>query len=275
MITDTCVTLYEVGPRDGLQVLSHIVDRQVKVDLVRGLVDAGLTKIEVGSFVHPKLVPNMADSGDVFKEVKDLDAELGVLVPNNRGISRAKDAGATKFNIFYSPTNSFNIANHGKTYQEVVDHYYDSLWVTPKEDVRVYLSMAFNSNDDELHLAMKDAVALGSSVVLCDTDGQATPANISKGIAIAHSYTKSIALHLHSSADMMDNVEMAYKMGVREFDCSIGGMGGCPFVKGSMANLATEKMVQWCNERGIETGINLEALKPVLEIVKVIKGHVA
>ena len=265
------IKIYEVGPRDGIQIMPHIVGRHLKKDLIETLVNAGLTDIEVGSFVHPKLVPNMADSGKLFEEISYLSAHLGVLIPNHVGLDRAMAVGAEHYNIFYSPITSFNTANHGKSYNEVLSHYRSALMKISPNQVRVYLSMAFNANSKELEKAVKDGLELGSTIVLCDTDGTATEDQIYHAIRVTKNFTNDIALHLHSSHKMMSHVEMAYEQGVREFDCSIGGMGGCPFIEGSQANLATEVMVQWCNERGIETGVDLNALQPALDIVKKIK----
>ncbi len=266
------IEIYEVGPRDGLQAFSHTILLQDKVDLIKALVGAGLIDIEVGSLVHPKLVPSMADSDEVFKKVWHFDACLGLLVPNNKGIERAKKLGATYYNIFFSPMPSFNIANHGKTYQEVVDQYYISLDGIPKENIRVYLSMAFHSNKNEINKAMKDACNLGSTVVLCDTDGTATNEEVYHTIRRAKQHTDNIALHLHKSTKLFQHIATAYEMGVTQFDSSIGGMGGCPFVEGSESNLATEELVKWCNQMHIPCGVSLEDLDPALEIVKRIKA---
>lgn len=276
MIPNSSIKIYEVGPRDGIQIMPHVVGRKLKRELIESLVSAGLTDIEVGSFVHPKLVPNMADSDKLFEEISHLSAHMGVLIPNHKGLDRAMKVGAEHFNIFYSPISSFNTANHGKTYNEVLSHYRNSLTKVSPEQVRVYLSMAFSASRDELEKAVKDGLELGSTIVLCDTDGTASQDQIYTTVKITQKITKNIALHLHSSTRMMGHVEMAYEhLGIREFDCSIGGMGGCPFVEGSQANLATEVMVQWCDERGIHTGVDLNALQPALDIVKKIKSHPA
>ena len=267
------ISIYEVGPRDGIQIFKELIPMDVKVALITALAEGGLTNIEMGSFVHPKLVPNMADSDELFKQVAHLDVNLGVLVPNHRGIKRAISVGAINLNIFFSPINSFNLANHGKTYEEVVQHYYEALEGIAKENVRVYLSMAFHADKQQMDKAMKDATTLGCKVVLCDTDGTATNEQIYHSIRRAQVWTKQIALHLHNSSQMFQHITTAYALGVHEFDSSIGGMGGCPFVEGSMANLPTEDLVAWCDEQGITCNINLEDLEPALAIVKKIKDY--
>jgi len=265
------IRIYEVGPRDGLQVMQSIIPTDLKVKLINSLLFANIKNIEVGSFVHPKLVPNMADSAEVFTQIMGNDGDFGVLVPNNKGLERAKEVGAKKFNIFFSPIASFNKANHGKTYNQVVEQYYISLKDTPKENVRVYLSMSFHANRKQIRKAMEDALMLGDTVVLCDTDGQATSDQYYHTIRRALEHTDKLAIHLHESTKLMQNVATAYDMGIREFDCSIGGMGGCPFVEGSKTNLATEDLIQWCNEMDIPH--NVGDLSQALEIVSEIKNH--
>lgn len=263
------IRIYEVGPRDGIQVMQHIVDTDLKVKLIESLVKANLKDIEVGSFVHPKLVPNMADSAEVYEKISHLDGNFGVLVPNGKGLSRAQESGAKMFNVFFSPVASFNIANHGKTYDEVFEQYYIALKDIPRDRVRVYLSMSFHATKKQMHKAMKDALMLGDKVVLCDTDGKATSEQFYHTIRRALEHTDNVAIHLHQSTKLMQNVATAYDMGITEFDCSIGGMGGCPFVEGSKANLATEDLVQWCKERNIPCDVG--DLSQALEIVSKIK----
>jgi hydroxymethylglutaryl-CoA lyase len=110
--------------------------------------------------------------------------------------------------------------------------------------------------------------------VLCDTDGTANPVDVDSAVQLARNYTDplgNLAVHLHHSENVFDNLQAAYDAGVREFDSSIGGIGGCPFVKGAEANLATEELVMWCNRRGIDCGVKLRDLRPALKIIDRIK----
>jgi len=267
------VVIYEVGPRDGLQSLPNYVPRSDRIRLIRSLQKAGIRHIEAGSFVHPKWVPNMAESGKVFEAVKDLDCHLSVLVPNRKGVVRAQTVGAENFNIFFSPCEKFNRANYGRSYQEIVDGCKEAIQGIPRENVRAYLSMAFNG-DDALPNAIRQALLLAHTVVLCDTDGTATPVDVDSAVQLARNYTDTLgnlAVHLHHSENVFDNLQAAYDAGVREFDSSIGGIGGCPFVKGAEANLATEELVIWCNGRNIDCGVKLRDLKPALKIIDRIK----
>ena len=268
----TKVTIFEVGPRDGIQALSHAVSYDDKVELIKALAKSGLTYIEVGAFVHPKLVPNMADSDAVYAAVQGLSSNLSVLVPNKRGIDRAKSVGANLFNIFYSPNEVFNMSNYGRDMNTIVEDYKVALEGIDPNSVRVYLSMSFGCPDEDLAKAMEIAVEFGNKVVLCDTAGIATPVMIKKGYDIAKQYTDNIALHLHHGPYLMQNVDIAIDLGIREFDTSIGGLGGCPFIPGSGANLATEVFVKWCESRGIDCGVNSKDLKDAIKLATWIRN---
>ena len=269
---DELITVFEVGPRDGIQALKHHVSYDDKIDLIKQLVKSGITNIEVGAFVHPKLVPNMAESDAVYAAVQKLPANLSVLVPNKRGVDRAKSVGADLLNIFYSPNDVFNVANYGRELDAIIAEYKTALEGIQARNVRVYISMAFGGPPDDLDNAVQTAMQFGEKVVLCDTDGIATPEMIKEGLEIAYRTTDCIALHLHHGPFLFDNVQAAIDHGVKEFDTSIGGLGGCPFIPGSEANLATEDFVAWCNERDIECGIESQSLKEAVRIAGWIKN---
>jgi len=116
------IRIFEVGPRDGLQNLPHVPSTQDKIELIKLLRDAGLTRIEIASFVHPKAVPNMADAEEVCAAFEDITG-FSVLVPNKRGLDRAIASGMTQFNIFYSPMDSFNVANYGLKQEQILANY--------------------------------------------------------------------------------------------------------------------------------------------------------
>lgn len=273
-------SIYEVSPRDGLQNLDHIVPTTTKVSLIDYLVEAGLKRIEVGSFVHPKLVPNMADSDEIYSHVaaKHRDCELGVLVPNKRGMKRARSIGVRKINIFMSPSESFNNRNHNDTTYGVYQKYKEVLVNTPKSDVRVYLSCVFGCpmtdyiSQDDMIRSLEWADEFGDTIVLSDTAGKATPNSIKSLILLTRSMGVSakIALHLHHGEDvspMHDKLDMAYDMGIRDFDSSVCGLGGCPFVDGSHGNLATEDLINWAENRGLRSSIDRERLDSVISFV--------
>ena len=273
--------IYEVGPRDGLQGRNTITPTADKMELIDNIVKAGIDKIEVGSLVHPLLVPNMADSDVVYSQAASQhpNCELGVLIPNNKGMKRAKALGVQKYNIFMSPSESFNKNNHNDSSQGVFRKYLDALKGIRRRDVRVYLSCIFGCpmdgeiEEEALIKSLERADYFGKKIVLSDTAGLATPDSIQSVIQLANDIgvSANMALHLHhdgSKESMGEKLDMAYSMGVREFDSSIGGLGGCPFVTNSGGNLATEELVEWGEKGGLNTSVNLDGLKEAMNFVR-------
>ena len=266
-------TIYEVGPRDGLQNAEFDVTATQKVDLIHHLEGVGFSGIEATAFVHPKLVPKMADASEVFAAVGD----HAVLVPNQRGLNRAREAGATKFNIFYSPSEAFNERNLGTDRATAVSNYRQMLRGIPKENIRVYLSCFFGCpfegeiSESVQRECVEEASSLGSTVVLCDTVGVANPVDISEAVNHRHASCGDLALHLHHRKGRADHalslVSAAVEGGITQIDASIGGLGGCPFMPGSGGNLATEKLVMWADVHGLDCGIGVEELDPAVRWV--------
>lgn len=268
------VTVYEVGPRDGLQNLKQFIPTKIKKDLIDELYKAGLTHIEETSFAHPKYVPQMADAEKVF-------TKGSVLVMNQRGLERALSVGAEKINIVFSPCEKFNMKNFGKTRSELITMYYTMLNGIPKENIRVYISMAFGSpysgvvTPNMMKICIKDAKILGNTVVFSDTIGVATKEEVSLWADIAKENNIKSAIHIHHNGDeqkALRTVRDALFEGITEIDSSIGGLGGCPFVKESGANLSTETLVRHLNAWGFDCGIEEMNLKPALKIVREIKN---
>ena len=255
-------SIYEVGPRDGLQNLGHTISIDDRVKLIESLTDAGLRDIEFGSFVHPKRVPTMAGAGELYQRCADIDANLSALIPNRKGMQDAQDAGVERFNVFFSPNEDFNIRNLGCYQDEAIEAYSQMLLGIPSSQIRVYLSMAFSGNAlPALEESIESAECLGDTVVLCDTDGYASPDSIKQVLSLSQGHT---ALHLHHSNDklqMFENITVAYESGIREFDTSIAGLGGCPFVKGSRGNLGTGELIAWAEQEGLDCGISLKDIQ--------------
>jgi len=267
------VKIYEVGPRDGLQALSHFVDTATKIELINTLYTAGLNDIEETSFAHPRLVPQMADAEDVF-------SGGSVLVMNKRGYERAKSVGAKKINIVFSPCEEFNKRNLGKTRDELYEEYSSFMGEVDKEDVRVYLSMAFGSpyggavNFDLMKECIDDAKMFGNTVVFADTVGVGSTEEVAIYANMALEVNMTPALHLHHTGDEERAIDLVYagiNHGIREFDSSIGGLGGCPFAEESGANLSTETLVRYLNGWGCDTGIHQDDLIAALRIVSDIR----
>lgn len=263
------VDIYEVGPRDGLQSLSHVVPTKKRRELINALYNAGIEHIEEVSFVHPKILPQMADAEEVFT------GKGSALVLNQRGFDRAMAAGAELVNIVLSPCEAFNMRNMGKRHGELMLTYRQMLNGYPKDKVRVYISMAFGSPDSgaferkHLNLMVRDAKMFGNTVVFADTVGAATSAEIGMVADLALEHDMVPALHLHHRGDEsrpLSLIRAGLLAGIRQFDSSIGGLGGCPFAEGSGANLATETLVRHLHAWGFETGIDERGLQAAKQL---------
>jgi hydroxymethylglutaryl-CoA lyase len=250
------VSVYEVGPRDGIQGLEQPVKTETKIQLINALYNAGLENIEETSFAHPRLVPQMADAEDVFQKGS-------VLVMNKRGYDRAMSVGAEKINIVFSPCETFNMNNMGKTRSEIV-LMYKTFMKIPKENVRVYISMAFGSpySGAVAPMVMKncinDAKMFGDTVVFADTVGNGSHNEVALWAEMAIMKGIKPALHLHHKGNeekALSLVKTGLINGIKEFDSSIGGLGGCPFTENSGSNLSTETLVRHLNAWGFDCGL--------------------
>jgi hydroxymethylglutaryl-CoA lyase len=250
------VSVYEVGPRDGIQGLEQPVKTETKIQLINALYNAGLENIEETSFAHPRLVPQMADAEDVFQKGS-------VLVMNKRGYDRAMSVGAEKINIVFSPCETFNMNNMGKTRSEIV-LMYKTFMKIPKENVRVYISMAFGSpySGAVAPMVMKncinDAKMFGDTVVFADTVGNGSHNEVALWAEMAIMKGMKPALHLHHKGNeekALSLVKTGLINGIKEFDSSIGGLGGCPFTENSGSNLSTETLVRHLNAWGFDCGL--------------------
>tara|TARA_R100001463_G_scaffold88622_1_gene143378 strand:+ start:3082 stop:3954 length:873 start_codon:yes stop_codon:yes gene_type:complete len=271
------LNIYEVGPRDGLQNSKFKVSTSDKITMIEELYYAGFKNIEATSFVHPKRVPNLADAEEVFSQTKEL-GNLGVLIPNQKGFDRAKKVGAKKLNVFFSPSNEFNIRNLGKKLDEVYDNIKTMLSDTNREDVRAYVSCAFGCPfeglpaEHELKDAITKASDIAETVVLCDTIGSAYPTKIAKALELTRNIDSKIAMHFHEKKiggnNILNNVKSSLDLGVTSFDSSINGLGGCPFIPTSGSNLSTNQLVSWAHDNDYETGINLKKMTHVSRFVR-------
>jgi hydroxymethylglutaryl-CoA lyase len=266
------VTIYEVGPRDGLQNESAVVPVAVKAEFVRRLAAAGLRVIETTSFVRPDRVPQLADAEELLAALPR-DPGRPVLVPNLRGLDRALAAGVTEIAIFASATETFARRNLDRSVDESLDMFApvveraraEGLWV------RGYLSMVCGDPwEGDVPIEQVVAVArrlvdLGcSELSLGDTIGVGTPGQVTAlvGAAVAAGIdVERIAVHFHDTyGQALANTLAALRAGVTTVDASAGGLGGCPFARSATGNLATEDLVWMLDGLGIETGVDLTAL---------------
>ena len=263
-------TVYEVGPRDGLQSIPKFIPSAAKFDLISHLYTAGIENIEEVSFAHPKLLPQMADAEEVFT------GRGAGLVMNRRGYDRAVAANVEKINLVFSACDVFNKKNLGKTRSETIEEYFTFINDVPRENVRVYISMAFGSPDSRVeHKLIRECVqvakALGSTVVFADTIGVGNQKDVRAFAKMAYEEDVTPALHLHHKGDesrALSLVRSGLKYGIRQFDSSIGGLGGCPFTQGSGANLSTESLVRHLNVWGVNCGLEEKSLKNALVLAK-------
>jgi len=271
--------IYEVGPRDGLQNIPESVPTDEKIAFIRKLREAGLQNIEVTSFAHPKYVPQMADAEEVF------DGEGAVLVMNEKGMERALKINAKKFNIVISPSEEFNKRNLNCNRKHALVRYMNMLEGINKNDVRVYISVAFGCPYEgqiayaDLHRCMREASLLGNTVVLCDTVGVANYKDIIEAAEIGKKLQLRLGLHLHQKKSRIQHslllVRAALENGYKEIDSSMGGLGGCPFIKGSGGNLPTETLVKWANLMGYDCGIKPDDITDAFRYAMKIKHNYA
>lgn len=271
------VRIHEVGARDGLQNEKAVVPTEIKAEFIRRLAAAGLTTVEATSFVHPKWVPQLADSEQLFPLVRDLaedgEVKLPVLVPNDRGLDRALALGARSVAVFVSATESFAKANLNRTMAQalamsepVVARARDQ-----KVHVRGYLSMCFGDPWEgpvpiaQVVRTAKALLDMGcDELSLGDTIGAATPGHVLSLLAELNEEgvpTDRIGVHFHDTyGQALSNTLAALQHGVRTVDASAGGLGGCPYAKSATGNLATEDLVWMLDGLGIETGVDLGLL---------------
>ena len=267
------VTVYEVGPRDGLQNESAIVPVEAKAEFVRRLVAAGLPVVEATSFVHPRWVPQLADAADLMGLLGEQGRDLPVLVPNERGLDRALELGLRHVAIFGSATETFAQKNLNRSLDEqfamfepVVRRARDA-----GLDVRAYVSMCFG-DPWEGAVPVEQVVATGRRLLdlgagqlsLGDTIGVGTAGHVKALLAAfaeAGTPTERLAMHFHDTyGQALANAYAALECGITTFDASAGGLGGCPYAKSATGNLATEDLVWMLTGLGIDHGVDLDAV---------------
>jgi hydroxymethylglutaryl-CoA lyase len=280
------VLVSEVGPRDGLQSVSRIMPTQAKQRWICALAHAGLREIEVASFVPPKLLPQMADASDVVRQARQIEGLCVLaLVPNLKGAMLATEAGAHKITIPVSASRAHSQANLRRTPEAAVLEVQGICeWVRqlPPEQrpsVEIGISTAFGCTIEGavkenwvLELAHRLARAGADSIGLSDTTGYAHPTQVRRMFTRLRSEVgeKAGGAHLHNTRGLgLANVVAAIEAGVRTFDASLGGLGGCPYAPGASGNIVTEDLVFMLEAMGLHTGINLERLlaarTPLLE----------
>jgi hydroxymethylglutaryl-CoA lyase len=265
------VHICEVGPRDGLQNARHLMPTEAKKAWISALAAAGLREIEVGSFVPPKLIPAMADTAELVKHSISIPGlKVVALAPNLKGFQRALEAGAHKVTFPVSASRLHSESNVRMSPEQMVEEVRKcAAHPHPGVEIEGAVSTAFGCTmqgvvpeDDVLRIAAALA-EFCDCVALADTVGYANPAQIKRLFRKVRNSIgdKLEAAHLHNTRGLgLANALAAYEEGVRHFDSSMGGLGGCPFAPGASGNVITEDLVFMFESMGVSTGIDLDAL---------------
>src|SRR5262245_29155214 len=280
------VTVYEVGPRDGLQNEAARIATADKVALINRLSAAGLPVIEVSAFVSPKWVPQMADAGDVFASIARRQAtRYAALVPNLQGLERARAAGVSDVAIFAAASETFSRRNINQSIDESFTTYAAVTRAAIDAGLRVrgYLSTAFGC-PFESAVPLSRVVDLTSrlldlgvfEVAVSDTIGIAHPGQVRSVLAALTGAVarNRIALHFHDTrGTALANVLASLDFGIATFDSFAGGLGGCPYAPGALGNLATEDLLYLLHGLGISTGVDLDAVFAASTSLEPVLGH--
>ncbi len=267
------VKIVEVGPRDGLQNEQVIIPVEPRVEFIAALVRAGLRTIEAGAFVHPKWVPQMAGTAEVFAALpKDDGIDYPVLVPNMKGLERAIEAGVQSISIFTAASDTFNRRNINMGIEESFENYAPVAARARAEGLRIrgYVSCACGcpyegsvAPERVLEVAAR-LLDLGCyEVSIGDTIGIGTPLQVQGlvGLLLEVIPSSRLAMHFHDTRGMaVANTMAALELGISIFDSSAGGLGGCPYAPGASGNVATEDLIYLFESVGIETGVDLDRL---------------
>lgn len=295
-MADNRVQIFEVGPRDGLQNESRRVSFEDRLWFMSGLAQAGIRDIEIGAFVRPDRVPQMAETELVFEALNSGKLDLGkakawALVPNQKGLDRALQCGARNLAVFTATSETFNERNIGMSVSESLKQISALIPAAKKATrsgikIRAYVSTAFGcpfegkiSPKKTLKVIEKLAEFGADQISIGDTIGVATPNQVDSLIPAAMKMfgrsqgARHIAVHFHDTrGTALANTLRSLELGVRIVDSSAGGLGGCPFAPGATGNLSTEDLVYMLDGMGMKTGINLQALCNVsLELAKRMK----
>jgi len=280
------VSVYEVSPRDGLQNEAVTVPTTRKVRLIEALCASGLQRIEITSFVSPKWVPQLADGDEVAANAPRIDGvAFSALCPNGRGLERALAAEIEEVAVFISASETHNRKNVNKTVADTLAGFEEVIGPAVEQGLRVrgYVSTLWGcpyegdvDPKEGLRIA-KELLKQGCyQISLGDTIGVGTPVQTKAilDLFLAELAPEEVALHMHDTrGTALANIVVGLEEGVRTFDASVGGLGGCPYAPGAAGNVATEDLVYMLHGMGVKTGIDLEALVQAGRVAAAIVGH--
>jgi len=280
------VTIVEVGPRDGLQNERTPIPTNVKLNFISALAAAGLTQIEATSFVHPRAIPQLADAVDV---ARSLPAAPGVtfsaLVPNDKGLDRAIEAGIRRIAVFTAASETFARKNINMSIDESLTTFAAVIQRARSAGmtVRGYVSTCFVcpfegevSGDAVLRVAGRLLELGADQIAISDTIGAAAPTDVHRLLSLLLPVIprERVALHFHDTyGTAVANVVAGLEAGITTFDASAGGLGGCPYAPGASGNLATEDLVYVLERMGIATGVSLQRLAAATQPIAAVLGQ--
>ena len=280
------VTLYEVGPRDGLQNESRMVPTDDKVRLIDALSETGLRAIEITSFVNPKWIPQLADGSDVSRRiVRKPGLIYSALVPNRQGLDAAIAAGMKEVAVFMSASETHNKKNINKTIAQTLAAFRDTVppALAAGLRVRAYVSTVYGCPYEgavdparavELARALRE---LGCyQISLGDTIGVANPRQVRDVLSrvLAEIPKPEVAVHFHDTrGTALANILVAVEMGITTVDAALGGLGGCPYAPGASGNVATEDVIYMLEGMGVRTGVDLDRLVDCARLASTLVGH--
>ena len=270
------VFIEEQGLRDGLQNEDRVVPTEKKIEIINALVDAGVKRIQVASFVNPKKIPQMADADNLYPQIPQTnDVVYSALVLNPKGVERAATAGVTHVTASISASNTHSRRNTGMSLDAARKQFSEMVAIAKSHalTIRGGLQCVFGCryegriDPNGVTDMLKEQLDLGiDEIELADTTGMADPRSIQKlcSSAITAAGEKPVYLHLHDTEGKgLANALAALQAGITHLDTALGGMGGCPFIKDASGNIATEDLVFMLHQMGIETGIDHEKIAAI------------
>jgi hydroxymethylglutaryl-CoA lyase len=280
------VTLYEVGPRDGLQNEARPIPTNDKVALIDALSDTGLRAIEITSFVNPKWIPQLADATEVAARIRRKPGVIySALVPNRQGLDAALKSGMKEVAVFLSASETHNKKNVNKTIAATLEAFRETVppALAAGLKVRAYVSTVYGcpyegAVDPARSLDLcRELRALGCyQISLGDTIGVANPRQVRDVLTrvLAENPPETVAVHFHDTrGTALANILISVEMGITTVDAALGGLGGCPYAPGASGNVATEDVVYMLEQMGVRTGIDLDKLIDCASMASSVVGH--
>lgn len=287
MIFSDRITINEVCPRDGWQNLKPFIKTEDKINLIKKMIDAGADEIEVTSFVNPKWVPQLQDSEEVFKEIKkyakDKNVKLTALVPNKKGAINAKNAGVEIVTLVLSVSETHNMKNVNRTIDESMEDLKNTISEIGSLEVRLALACIFGCPFgeaipiDRILKICDEAYKMGIKTIgLADSAGMSNPLHTRETIReIGKRFNiGEFGAHFHDTRGMgIANAYVALEEGLRSFDTSLGGFGGCPFIPGAKGNIASEDFVNMVKSMGLNVNYDIPKMIETAILMETTIGH--